>query len=104
MTHILLFLHSGGGCLQSNSQHKTDPLPHMSIAVAPEVADTLALGGAVVALESTIIFHGQLPSTHSYSCFSTDPLPHMSIAVAPKVVDTLALRFSLDFRGGSTGG
>lgn len=31
---------------------------HPDLDIAPEVADTLALGGAVVALESTIIAHG----------------------------------------------
>ncbi|CAM0144548.1 unnamed protein product [Urochloa decumbens] len=43
----------------------------MSIAVAPEVAAALARGAAVVALESTIISHGQLPSTLP---FAADPL------------------------------
>jgi len=38
----------------------------MSIAVAPEVAAALARGGAVVALESTIICHGLLASTFSF--------------------------------------
>ncbi len=39
----------------------------MTVTVAPEVAEALAAGGAVVALESTIFSHLGLPSPHNES-------------------------------------
>jgi pseudouridine-5'-phosphate glycosidase len=45
-----------------------------AVAVAPEVAAALARGGAVVALESTIICHGELASTTLPSSLLQNPL------------------------------
>ena len=55
----------------------------MSIAVAPEVAAALARGGAVVALESTIICHGQLASTLPFRFPFCPPLARMAQSKVP---------------------
>ena len=42
----------------STSARASQPTPHPALALAPEVAEALAAGWPVVALESTIISHG----------------------------------------------